>query len=63
MQSSTIQTPKVENNKNTDGMIYDGAWRHGRWFVVIYAFIETLQMYAPDHKIAVQFQYLGLSEI
>ena len=63
MQSPTIQTPKVENNKNTDVMIYDGAWRHGRWFVVIYVFIETLQMYAPDHKIAVQFQYLGLSEI
>ena len=62
MQSSTIQTPKVENDKNTDVMIYDGAWRQGRWFVVIYAFIETLQMYAPDHKIAVQFQYLGLSE-
>ena len=44
-------------------MIYDGAWRHGRWFVVIYVFIETLQIYAPDHKIAVQFQYLGQSEI
>ena len=44
-------------------MIYDGAWRHGRWFVVIYVFIETLQIDAADHKIAVQFQYLGLSEI